>query len=430
MTAALAKEKDHALLSASSSKRWFECPGSIALGKTVPPEMKQRSSVWADEGTAAHGLMEECLLKGHWRAKRFLGRKIVVNHSGERTTVKMLKKGRDFKSSDNGFVVDAAMVEAVQVLLDHVQDEMVRLGAGVKMEVEVRVYPIEGRDDLYGTSDVILTTKKEIVIIDFKYGAGVVVEIEGNTQSRYYGLGAARRKKYRQKTIKMTIVQPRAAHRDGPVRSEIIKMEELLAWREVLIKAIKRTTKPNAKLKAGEHCQFCDAEPICLEKRRWVQEQAAMDFEDDDSKPRPVGEDPHDIAKMLKVAPIIEAWLASIYGAARAMAERGTKFEGHKLVRKNTHRAYIKNLSDKQVLRFLDKLGYDSEEALTEPKLKTPAQVEKLLKPKHRKKFNNKFVTKPEGELTLVSSADAREEVGYYAGSDFEKSGGDPEWDE
>jgi len=429
MTQALAKEKDHALLSASSSKRWFVCPGSIALAKKVPPELKQRSSIWADEGTAAHGLMEECLLKGVWRAKKFLNRKIVVNHSGERTTVSMLKKGKEFKASDNGFIVTDDMADSVQVMLDHVQDELVRLGPKAKMQVETRVYPIEGRDDLYGTADVTISTKKEIVVIDYKHGAGVVVDIKGNTQARYYALGVARLKKYRQKKIKMTVVQPRAAHPDGVVRSEKITMDELLEWRNVLIKAIKRTTKPDAKLKAGEHCQFCEAEPICSEKRKFVQDAAAMDFDDEDSQPRAVGEDPHEIAKMLKIAPQIESWLKSIYGAAQAMAERGTKFEGRKLVRKNTHRAYLKNLSDKKVLRYLEKLGYDPEAAMSEPKLKTPAQVEKLLKPKDRRKFNNKFVVKPEGELVLVDAGDAREEVDYYAGSDFEKSGGDAEWD-
>ena len=96
---------------------------------------------------------------------------------------------------------------------------------------------------------------------------------------------------------------------------------------------------------------------------------------------------------------------------------------------KPPHRAYLKNLSDKKVLRYLEKLGYDPEAAMSEPKLKTPAQVEKLLKPKDRRKFNNKFVVKPEGELVLVDAGDAREEVDYYAGSDFEKSGGDAEWD-
>ena len=155
-----------------------------------------------------------------------------------------------------------------------------------------------------------------------------------------------------------------------------------------------------------------------------------MDFDDAESVPREVGEDPHEIAKMLRVAPMIESWLKSIYGAAQAMAERGSKFEGRKLVRKNTHRAYIKNLSDKKVLRYLEKLGYDREGALSDPKLKTPAQIDKILKPKHRRKFNDKFVTKPEGELILVDDSDAREAVDYYAGSDFDKSGGDPEWDE
>lgn len=44
----------HALLSPSAAERWINCPASVFLNKDIPDE----GSVYADEGTAAHTLME------------------------------------------------------------------------------------------------------------------------------------------------------------------------------------------------------------------------------------------------------------------------------------------------------------------------------------------------------------------------------------
>ena len=44
----------HALLSPSAAERWINCPASVFLNKDIPDE----GSVYADEGTAAHTVME------------------------------------------------------------------------------------------------------------------------------------------------------------------------------------------------------------------------------------------------------------------------------------------------------------------------------------------------------------------------------------
>ena len=54
-----AAPKAHAKLSASSSERWLNCPGSIALIDKAPPP---RESKYALEGTTAHECMEKMLL--------------------------------------------------------------------------------------------------------------------------------------------------------------------------------------------------------------------------------------------------------------------------------------------------------------------------------------------------------------------------------
>ena len=55
----------HALLSASSSKRWLNCPPSARLEENFPNE----SSAYAEEGTWAHELCE-------YKVKRYLHRRM------------------------------------------------------------------------------------------------------------------------------------------------------------------------------------------------------------------------------------------------------------------------------------------------------------------------------------------------------------------
>ena len=50
----------HAILGASSSKRWMMCPGSVKQSSSVP---NGPSSKYAEQGTAAHTLGEMCLEK-------------------------------------------------------------------------------------------------------------------------------------------------------------------------------------------------------------------------------------------------------------------------------------------------------------------------------------------------------------------------------
>ena len=55
----------HALLSASSSKRWLACTPSARLEENFPNE----SSVYAQEGTAAHEL-------GEYKLRRYLHERV------------------------------------------------------------------------------------------------------------------------------------------------------------------------------------------------------------------------------------------------------------------------------------------------------------------------------------------------------------------
>ena len=52
------EEKEHSILSASSSSRWLKCPPSAILTK----DMEAQTSPYAEEGTEAHELAERKLM--------------------------------------------------------------------------------------------------------------------------------------------------------------------------------------------------------------------------------------------------------------------------------------------------------------------------------------------------------------------------------
>jgi len=53
--------ESHAILGASSASRWIGCPGSVNAIAALPKREVERTSLYADEGTAAHNLAERCL---------------------------------------------------------------------------------------------------------------------------------------------------------------------------------------------------------------------------------------------------------------------------------------------------------------------------------------------------------------------------------
>ena len=66
----------HALLSASSSHRWLNCPPSVRLSEGIPDQ----GSDYAREGTDAHSLCEGLLRlsdAGQWRNLTLHGREAV-----------------------------------------------------------------------------------------------------------------------------------------------------------------------------------------------------------------------------------------------------------------------------------------------------------------------------------------------------------------
>lgn len=307
--------------------RWAACPGSVALCAGVPG----RSSVHADEGTKAHEVA----------ACRLLGKSYTTPP-------------------------DMEQWNAIDVYVQYCNSLPVFTASWVEQRFDIsKLYP-EG-PNLFGTADFcgFEAQSKMLHVVDYKHGAGVPVEVKGNQQLRYYALGALLTLKVPARKVRMTIVQPRCPHPDGPIRSEDIDVIDLLDFASDLVEAVKATEDPAARLVAGVHCRWCPASAICPERKLVAFTAVQKDFK----------ASPTVLADVLERIDEIEAWCKSVRAYAYDEAQAGRSPPGWKLVDKRPVRSFV---DPEQARAWLLSKGFARNEIYEEPNLKSPAQIEKI----------------------------------------------------
>ena len=204
---------EHSPIGASSAHRWFACPGSIRLSKGLPNEQ----SSYAEEGTHAHGIAAQSL-----------------------EYIFDLRESIDFSSEDT------ELLQAVDVYTSLIEEECDPDTDTFFIEKLVNLSTIH--PGLYGTADFILykPDTKELRVYDYKHGVGISVDVHENSQLLYYGLGALMEIDLPCETVEMIIVQPRAFHKDGPVRRWKINSVDVLDFDAKLKKAALATEEKDA----------------------------------------------------------------------------------------------------------------------------------------------------------------------------------------
>lgn len=390
-------EKVHTELGASTAARWMACPGSIQLIRTVPTPP---STEYAEEGTAAHALGELALRKGV-DPDMWVGLEL------------------------EGVAVDDDMADYVRVYVDYCREYMTRFVFGDKdpqwwIEQRVNLGALNPPGPMFGTADFVsyYPSEKTLTVVDLKYGVGVVVEAKGNKQLRYYALGAllALPPGTEVKWVRMAIVQPRAEHPDGVIRTETISLDELLGFASDLLEAARKTQEPNAPLVAGRHCKFCPAAGICPAQYAAAQETAMVEFQEMPVAlpPAPETLDDATFVEFLGKLHILEDWTAAMWGHLKARLERGEEVPGWKLVNTRPTRQWTDAAGVRQ---WLEAQGYVDEE-IEARKLKSPAQIEKLLK-KAKRKLPEEYVKKVSSGYSVAAETDKRQAVNLSAGGEF-----------
>lgn len=393
------KERAHARLAPSASHRWIECPGSINATEGI----ESTSSVFANEGTAAHELAGHCL-SNNYDADKFAG--FVIDITGKTFGERLLWPNSPITNESTQFLVDDEMVEGVQVYLDYVRS-FIPDHYKVEVEYETRLDMRHVHPDVFGTGDTVLFDPKAkwLHVFDLKYGRGVVVEVEENPQLLTYGIGTAHRFHNRQvEGITLHIVQPRAHHKDGPCRSWEADLVTLLEFEDELAKAAKATEAPDAPRIPGPWCQFCPALPTCPEAREKATKMALDEFTDDDGFIPATQMTDEQLAQVLREAGFIFDWIKSVQAHAHAQAVAGKPPRGYKLVQKRAMRKWINEGEARDELSSI----FGDDVILTDPKLKSPAQLEKVLGKREYEQTAECLVHKVSSGTNLVPVTDPR----------------------
>jgi hypothetical protein len=376
-----AKMNAHAVFAPSAAHRWFACPGSIRLCADLEPTP---SSVYAEEGTAAHRLIDMCVGIDA-DAEHFLGANIPVG--------------------TKHYKVDDEMAASVQIFLDLVRgyaEDGYELRSEVKLDLG-HLWPGQ-----YGTADAVLyhAENKDLVVVDFKYGRGVVVEPEENPQLLSYLSGAALL--YHNQGVDMCsvhIVQPRVPGEQ--VKSWDLSVERLADFESEFRRAAEVASTADAVLVAGPHCQFCPAAGFCPELREQSFKIAMVEFgKDGETIELPAVEklSPKKLGKIMQEIVLIEAWCTAVREHALASAMDGRTPDGFKLVEKRTNRRWIDEDKAAGALRSLYEI---EDEVLFIKKLLSPAQAEKIIGKAGAKGIES-LTTRPPGGATLAPLSDKR----------------------
>lgn len=361
----------HAILSASSSSRWLACPPSARIAAGYP----DRGSSYAEEGTKAHAL-----------AERALTQYLALGHD----TV------RDVSASD----VTAEMIEAVQKYVDICVEKVVaarNASADAQVLVEKRLDFSDWAPEGFGTGDMVIVSDESLEVVDLKYGEGVPVSAEGNTQMRLYALGAvaAFQLLYSFDEVRMTIVQPR---RDS-VTSDRLSVDELLIWGDSIRDTARLAYAGKGAFCAGAHCRFCPARMRCRTLADYmlgeIQEGVMPDNLTD-----------AEIASIILKAKSVKSWVESVEAYALHHALQGKEWPGLKLVEGRRRRT----ITDEQVAaEILTGVGECAASDIYKPQeLQSLTALEKLVGKKRLAELLQPVIKTSEGKPTLVSETDKR----------------------
>ena len=353
------------IVGGSTAKRVINCPGSVALVDTMPPKP---SSSYADEGTLLHDTIATIL-------ERDLDPYSMVGTTYEKTVL-------------TEALVDDKLIPALRAL-----DEVDPTGE-MEYAVESRVGFGDFLPDVFGSTDLLGRLGDRAIVLDWKFGDGVAVEVEENSQLLFYAAAAKRTAETAwafkdAKEVELIIVQP------PYVKRWVTDLARVDAFEKELAAAVKIAARPDAPLASGDHCKWCAAKPVCPIMTGAVDRALKAKLE-----ALPVDQ----IAHYLEQAPLIEGFIKDLQQLAHGLLEEGQKVPGWKLVNKRATRQWT---NEDKAEAWMEARGIYP---LQEPKLKSPAQAEKDMK-KMKEKLPDDLIVAVSTGSTIAPENDPRPAV-------------------
>ena len=348
----------------STAKRVMACPGSVALVQKMPP---QPASKYAEEGTMLHSAIER-----------------LVDTDDLLGTVRADMDLTDEQCDKLTFCINA---------LAEIDPKMEMIYA-----CETRV-SFEGvLENCFGTIDLLGRLGNRAIVLDWKFGDGVIVEAEENEQGLFYAAAAmkthAAQWAFEGATeVEIIIVQP------FQVRRWVTTLARVAQFERDLVKVVRLALQPDAPLATGDHCRWCAAKPICPQMTGLVERTLQTKLAAIDGAM---------IGVYLQQADMVEEWAKSLRELAFTMLENDRPVPGYKLVAKRALRQWADEQQAEQAL-----LSMGVEPHKTE--IISPAQAEKLLK-KSKLTLPDDLVVAVSSGTTLAPEDDPRPAVQSFLG--------------
>ena len=357
----------HAVLSASSSERWLNCPPSARLCEGY----EDKCSDYAAEGTDAHTLCE-------YRLKQALG------IPTEDPIENLSWYNEEMEECAAGYA--AYVVELLETAKQTCSDPVVM----IEQRVDFSRWVQEG----FGTADCILIADGVLNIVDYKHGKGVEVSAEGNTQLSLYSLGALEIFDgiYDIDRVCVHIFQPRKSN----VVSSMMDKTDLYEWADTeLTEKAQLAYEGQGSFSCGEWCRFCKAKAECRERAEANLALARYEFQS------PALLNDEEIADILGKVDTLTAWASDVKEYALQQAISGKEWTGWKLVEGRSNRKYT---SEAAVATTVEGAGFDPYER----KVLGVTAMQKMLGKTRFEELLAPYIEKPQGKPTLVPESDKR----------------------
>lgn len=371
----------HYLYGGSTAARTMACPGWHSQAAELPAGYNQPSDA-ARVGTALHECMY--LHVAHGQAlEKFVGQTL----------------------------------EGVEITAEHLNDKL--LPAAERYEYLCALHDITAafpevtlseEPDVGGTIDVLATGPEVTIIVDWKFGDGVLVDPQHNAQGLFYAMlvqgGAATSMGAAGLTdrVIIAIIQPTSRESENTLKTWETTSAEVSRfygqYMDALDRADAAVATDHTTLHTGEHCRFCPAAAICPAKQGLL--ETVQRFPAD--SPTLV-----DLGRYLDAIPEIEQWIKAVKTMAHAVMDAGDQIPRWKLVHKRPTQKYCDEAAVEDFLKRSRRVKFVESH---------PAQL--LSPPQLRKLFQRKdvpfdqlepYIHKVSSGTTMAPETDSRPAV-------------------
>lgn len=304
------------------------------------------------------------------------------------------------------------------------------ISPGGTLTVE-RKFPLWYMPERNAMIDALVSNPENIHIVDYKYGAGIIVSPVENLQGAIYARTVVNGGDFRLMAddfpISIHIFQPRNRNSDEPhsvwesTWGEIKAFTDARVWEPAKLILNSKALDPVTFLEhvdlqfapSDKACQWCPCRGFCEARMKALTEGIDLLAVIDDSPKHFLPAKAISVAQLsaiLKHKSDIEKWLKDAEEWALEFMEGGGKIPGHKLVLSRGGKRFWTD--PKKAAKLLLEHTVLKREEVIEDKTVSPAAVEKLLGKGKMDVEITALIGKPPGSPCIAPEDDKREEIG------------------